>query len=67
VLEARQSECSTQLLRLRLSADERAAGDHCADPAPAQLLARITRRSADLLALQPGDALFARVKGVALM
>ena len=31
------------------------------------LLARITRRSCDALALQPGDAVFAQVKGVALM
>jgi molybdate transport system ATP-binding protein len=31
------------------------------------LLARITRRSVDALALQPGDRLFAQVKGVALM
>ena len=34
---------------------------------PTQLLARITRRSADTLGLQPGDALFAQIKGVALM
>ena len=31
------------------------------------LLARITRRSQDALALQPGDLLYAQVKGVALM
>ena len=31
------------------------------------LLARITRRSADALALQPGERLFAQIKGVALM
>jgi len=30
------------------------------------LLARITRRSVDLLALQPGDTLYAQIKGVAL-
>jgi molybdate transport system ATP-binding protein len=36
------------------------------DPA-VRLLARITRKSADALALRPGDALFAQVKGVALM
>ncbi len=34
---------------------------------PVRLLARITRRSCDTLALQPGDALFAQIKGVALM
>ena len=32
-----------------------------------RLLARITRRSCDALALHPGDALFAQIKGVALM
>ena len=32
-----------------------------------RLLARITRRSCETLALQPGDALFAQIKGVALM
>ena len=42
-------------------------GDRSAPSAPVQLLARITRRSADSLALQPGDALFAQIKGVALM
>ena len=42
-------------------------GDRSAPGAPVQLLARITRRSADSLALQPGDALFAQIKGVALM
>ena len=35
-------------------------------PAP-RLLARITRRSADALALRQGDQLFAQVKGAALM
>jgi hypothetical protein len=34
---------------------------------PVWLLARITRRSAEALALQPDDALFAQIKGVALM
>ena len=38
------------------------------DVAPGPLLlARITRRSCEALALSPGDALFAQVKGVALM
>jgi molybdate transport system ATP-binding protein len=32
-----------------------------------RLLARITRRSLDTLALRPGDALYAQVKGVSLM
>jgi ABC-type molybdate transport system ATPase subunit len=32
-----------------------------------RLLARVTRRSADNLNLRPGDALFAQIKGVALM
>jgi ABC-type molybdate transport system ATPase subunit len=31
------------------------------------LLSRITRRSAETLQLQPGDALYAQIKGVALM
>ncbi|MEY2893302.1 MAG: hypothetical protein RJA98_3210, partial [Pseudomonadota bacterium] len=35
--------------------------------AGAPLLARITRRSADTLALQAGEQLHAQVKGVALM
>ena len=34
---------------------------------PTWLLARITRKSCDALALRPGDALFAQIKGVALM
>ena len=38
-----------------------------AGASPVWLLARITRRSAEALALQPGDALFAQIKGVALM
>lgn len=37
------------------------------DDAAPPLLARITRRSADALALQPGDRLYAQVKGAALM
>jgi molybdate transport system ATP-binding protein len=32
-----------------------------------RLLARITRRSLDTLALRPGDALYAQIKGVSLM
>jgi molybdate transport system ATP-binding protein len=38
-----------------------------AGSAPVRLLARVTRRSADNLNLRPGDALFAQIKGVALM
>ncbi len=58
VLDSVQADRSTALLRLRLGGP---GGD------PVWLLARITRRSADALALQPGDALFAQIKGVALM
>jgi molybdate transport system ATP-binding protein len=47
----------TVLLRLRLGEE----------PVATRLLARITRRSADTLALQPGDRLHAQIKGVALM
>jgi molybdate transport system ATP-binding protein len=61
VLETLQADGSTTVLRLRLGA----AGPGSATPV--WLLARITRRSADLLALQPGDALYAQVKGAALM
>jgi molybdate transport system ATP-binding protein len=45
------------------------AGAAAAAPSVAltPLLARITRRSADTLALQPGERLFAQIKGVALM
>jgi molybdate transport system ATP-binding protein len=60
VLEAVEADHSTVLLKLRVS-----------DTAPAQcavrLLARITKRSCESLSLQPGDALFAQIKGVALM
>ena len=45
---------------------DRALGQ-AAGASPVWLLARITRRSAEALALQPGDALFAQIKGVALM
>jgi molybdate transport system ATP-binding protein len=61
VLDSLQADGSTALLRLRLG-DASHRGS-----APVWLLARITRRSVDALALQPGDALFAQVKGVALM
>jgi molybdate transport system ATP-binding protein len=58
VLDSVQADHSTALLRLRLGTP---------GATPTWLLARITRRSADTLALQPGDALFAQIKGVALM
>jgi molybdate transport system ATP-binding protein len=61
VLEALQADRSTALLRLRLGPADGPP------PSPVRLLARITRRSAEALALRPGDALFAQVKGVALM
>ena len=53
VLEALHTEHSTALLRLRVG--------------QTRLLARITRKSCEALALQPGVALYAQVKGVALM
>ena len=37
------------------------------DTAAGRVLARITRRSCEALALVPGDALYAQIKGVALM
>ncbi len=57
VLESVQHERTTALLRLRV-------GDAGAGWT---LLARITSRSFDTLRLQPGDALHAQIKGVALM
>jgi molybdate transport system ATP-binding protein len=56
-LRALQVDHDTVLLTLELAPGEPGA----------RLLARITRKSADALALRPGDALFAQVKGVALM
>jgi molybdate transport system ATP-binding protein len=58
-LTAMHEDGGTVLLRLRASAADAAA--------PVHLLARITRRSCDSLRLQVGDALYAQVKGVALM
>jgi molybdate transport system ATP-binding protein len=60
-LEALQADGSTALLQLQVGS---AAPDGAV---PVRLLARITRRSAETLALRPGDALFAQIKGVALM
>ncbi|OYU89455.1 MAG: molybdenum ABC transporter ATP-binding protein [Burkholderiales bacterium PBB5] len=62
-LLALHADHSTALLQLQLGAD---LADRAAGQAP-QLLARITRRSCEALALRPGDALFAQIKGVALM
>ena len=61
-----QADGHTVLLRLALAGPS-VAGAAGAAPDPVHLLARITRRSGDNLALQPGDALFAQIKGVALM
>jgi molybdate transport system ATP-binding protein len=55
VLQEAQLEPHTALLRLKLGSE----GHY--------LLARITRKSFDLLQLKAGDALHAQVKGVALM
>jgi len=79
VLEAMLADRSTTLLRLRVGASSvgssaGSSGEGSGGPSvsatrasPVWLLARITRRSAEALALQPGDALFAQIKGVALM
>jgi molybdate transport system ATP-binding protein len=60
VLEHIHADGTTVLLRL-------AVPDAAGGAAPAYLLARITRKSCDALALQPGQALYAQIKGVALM
>ena len=59
-LHSLHAEGATVLLRLALGQPEPGAD-------PVWLLARITRKSADGLALQAGDALIAQIKGVALM
>ena len=59
MLESVSAERSTALLRLRAGAGT-PGGEW-------MLLARITSRSFDALRLQPGDALHAQIKGVALM
>jgi molybdate transport system ATP-binding protein len=59
VLDSVQREHTTALLRLRVG-DGTASGG-------AALLARITSRSVDALGLRTGDALYAQIKGVALM
>ena len=63
VLESVQREHTTALLGLRVR-DGR-SGDAAAGGTV--FLARITTRSVDALGLQPGDALHAQIKGVALM
>jgi molybdate transport system ATP-binding protein len=59
VLESIAAEHRTALLRLRAGSGAPGGGW--------VLLARITSRSCDALRLQPGDALHAQIKGVALM
>jgi molybdate transport system ATP-binding protein len=66
-LDSLQHDTGTTLLRLRLLRDALPVPAATPAAAPTWLLARITRRSADALALRPGDRLFAQVKGVALM
>lgn len=61
-LEALHDDAGTVLLRLRI-----ATVDGAHTEAPVHLLARITRKSRDLLGLRVGDTLHAQVKGVALM
>jgi molybdate transport system ATP-binding protein len=62
VLESVQHERTTALLSLRVGNATGGAAD-----VGWTLLARITSKSVDTLRLQPGDALHAQVKGVALM
>ena len=59
VLESIRRERATALLQLRVGGGEAAQAW--------TLLARITSRSVDSLALKPGDALHAQIKGVAMM
>ena len=63
-LESLAADRSTALLRLVVGTP---GVQGTADIEAVRLLARITRRSCDALALHPGDALFAQIKGVALM
>ncbi len=60
VLESLHADPSTALLRLRVGQGEPADDG-------VRLLARITRKSCEALCLRPGDALYAQIKGVALM
>ena len=61
VLESLHTDAGTALLRLVIGHHGLPADDGV------RLLARITRKSCDALRLQPGDALYAQIKGVALM
>jgi len=63
VLEQLHRDGATVTLGLRLGHDE------AAEPGAGvtRLLARITLRSSELLALQPGARLYAQIKGAALM
>ena len=60
VLDSLHTDTGTALLRLRV-------GHGAVAAEPVHLLARITRKSCDAMRLQPGDELYAQIKGVALM
>ena len=64
LLQSLHADRSTALLCLAVRC---ADGPGEAAAGPVQLLARITRRSLETLALQPGEPLYAQIKGVALM
>lgn len=67
-LESQRDDGDSVMLALRLAPSATGAVEHGDAASAAQpLLARITRRSRDVLRLQTGDALYAQVKGVALM
>lgn len=66
IVEDVRPEGRTMLLRL-VVAHEAGDGTGAAGEEPARLLARITRRSFDALALAAGDRVHAQVKAVALM
>jgi molybdate transport system ATP-binding protein len=66
-LEAISTDRSTALLRLVVGRPGLSGTAGTASTTAVRLLARITRRSCETLALQPGDRLFAQIKGVALM
>ena len=55
----REDGRDTVTLSLRLGAADTSSGSH--------ILARLTRRSCDVLHLTPGQSVFAQIKGVALM
>jgi len=66
-LESLVADRSTALLRLVVGRPGLLGATGATGAEGVLLLARITRRSCDALALHPGDALFAQIKGVALM